>query len=235
MRAIRTVFLLAMSFGLPAVAVAAVEVGAQVTIATDYMYRGVSQTMSGPTLQAELSVEHDSGWYGWVWASNVDFDAAGNPDDGADLEVNVAVGYHHEVSDSLALSVEGVAYVFPGTKTGYDYDYAEWLLGLQLHDQHRLIFGYSKSAFGTSDTGRFYAASTTFDMTSRARLDIELGHYDLHDALDFSYGYAEVSFVYDAEPLQWRLSYFTTDDEARAAFGSTAVRDRVVVAVSMSF
>ncbi len=233
MRIVKAAFLMAVSYGLPAVA--AVDVTAQVTIATDYMYRGVSQTMSDPTVQAELAAEHDSGWYGWVWASNVDFAGAGDPEDGADLEVNVAAGYHHEVSDSLALSVEGVAYVFPGTKPGYDYDYAEWLLGVHLHERHHLSFGYSENVFGTGDIGRFYAASTTLDLTSRAWLDIGLGYYDLQDAMDISYGYAEASFVYDAEPLQWRLSYFTSDDEARTAFGPAAAHNRLVVAVSMAF
>jgi uncharacterized protein (TIGR02001 family) len=224
-----------MSYGLPAAAAADVDIGAQVTIASDYMFRGVSQTMSQPALQAELAAEYDNGWYGWVWASNVDFVAAGDPDDGADLEINVAVGYQHDVSDSLTVNVEGVAYVFPGTKTGYDYDYAEWLLGLQIHERYRLTFGYSKTVFGTNDSGRFYAAATTLDLTSRSWLDLELGYYDLDEALDMSYRYAEASFVYDAEPLQWRLSYFMGDDAAAPDFGSAAVRDRLVVAVNISF
>ena len=235
MRAMKAASLAAMICGLPAVAVAAGDVEAQVTIATDYMFRGASQTMSEPAVQAGLAAEHDSGWYGWVWASNVDFVAGGDPDDGADLEINAAVGFHHEVSGSMALSVEGIAYVFPGTKPGYDYDYAEWLLGLHLQERHHLTFGFSKNVFGTGDVGRFYAAATSIDLASRAWLDVKLGYYDLDDALGVSYGYAETAFVYDAEPFQWRLGYFTSDDKARAAFGRAAVRDRVVVAVSMSF
>ena len=53
MRAIKTAILVAMSYGLPAVAAA--DVGAQVTLGTDYVFRGVSQTMSDPTVQAAAS------------------------------------------------------------------------------------------------------------------------------------------------------------------------------------
>lgn len=228
-------FLIALSHGLSAAAVAAVNVGGELTIATDYMYRGVSQTMSDPALQAEFAVEHDAGWYGWVWASNVDFVAAGAADDGADLEINIAVGYNHEISESLAVSIENVAYVFPGTRPGYDYDYTEWLLGLSFYERHCLTVGYSGRVFGTSDIGRFYAASTTIDLMPRASLDIELGYYDLQDALAFSYGYAEAAIVYDSGPIQWRLSYLTSNDEARTGFDPAAVDNRLVVAISMSF
>ena len=78
-------------------------------------------------------------------------------------------------------------------------------------------------------------ASWDCGWTSRTWLNAELGYYDLEDALDISYAYAEASFVYDAEPLQWRLSYLTSDDDARTAFGPAAVSNRLVVAVSMSF
>lgn len=235
MRTVRAALLLAISQSVSGVAHASIDIGGELTIATDYVYRGISQTMSDPALQAELAVEHETGWYGWVWASNVDFVAAAAPDDGAALEVNVAIGYSHELSDSLSVSVEGAAYIFPGTRPGYDYDYAEWLLGLQLHGRHRLTIGHSKSVFGSGDIGRFYAAATTLDLTSRARLDVELGYYDLQDALDFSYGYAEASIVYDADRFEWRLSYTTSDDNARTGFDPSTARDRLVIAVSMSF
>ena len=235
MRTVRAALLFVISQSVAGVAHASTDIGGELTIATDYMYRGVSQTMSDPALQVELAIENDTGWYGYLWASNVDFVPAAGPDDGAELEVNVAVGFSHGLSDSLSASLEGVAYVFPGTKPGYDYDYAEWLLGLQLHGRHRLTVGYSNSVFGSSDIGRFYAAATTLDLTSRARLDVELGYYDLQDALNFSYGYAEASIVYDANRFEWRLSYLTSDDDARTGFDPSTVRDRLVFAVSMSF
>lgn len=233
MRTVRTALWLVTSGFLPGIVHASFDVGGELTIASDYMFRGVSQTMSGPALQAGLAIEDDTGWYGWVWASNVDFVGGSGPDDGADLEVDFAVGYGYDLGDSLSVSVERVAYVFPGTKPGYDYDYGEWLLGLQLHERHSATFGFSRDVFGTGKIGRYYAASTSLDLAARAHLDFELGYYDLQDALNFSYGYAEAAIVYDADAVQWRLSYLASDDEARANFDRSTVRGRLVIAFSI--
>ena len=46
---------------------------AAVTAASDYYFRGVSQTVTEPALQADLAVEHASGWFGSLFASTVGF------------------------------------------------------------------------------------------------------------------------------------------------------------------
>ncbi|NLW06331.1 MAG: hypothetical protein GX029_14105, partial [Pseudomonadaceae bacterium] len=58
--------------------------GGEVVAASDYVWRGVSQTMEDPALQLEAYVEHESGFYVGGFASNVDF---GDPDDGIDYEL----------------------------------------------------------------------------------------------------------------------------------------------------
>jgi len=47
------------------------------TLATDYDFRGITQSAQRPALQASLDYAHDSGWYAGAWASNVDFCASG--------------------------------------------------------------------------------------------------------------------------------------------------------------
>lgn len=209
----------------------AVDLGGQVTVATDYVFRGVSQTMSAPALQGEISLEHDSGWYGYAWASNVDFGG----DDGAYLEANFAAGYYHEIDESLSLSVESIAYVFPGTSPGYDFDYVEWIASVSVDDSYRLVIGYSNDVCGTGNSSRFYAAESSFELTERTSFAIELGYYDLEDAYDFSYGYAQASLSRSAEPFQWELSYLVTGNDALEGFYESTVRDRLVVTVSVPF
>jgi uncharacterized protein (TIGR02001 family) len=223
--------LVGLGLGASTTVAADIELSGQLLMTTDYMFRGVSQTMSEPALQAELVGEHESGWYGWAWISNVDFGL----DDGAELEINVAAGYFRELSDSLAVTMETVAYVFPDTEPGFDYDYTEWLVGLQLFERLRLTVGYSHEVFGSAGAGLYYAAATTFDLSSRARLEIELGYYDLDDAYAFSYGFAEVGIVYDADPFQWRLGFLTSNDDAHENFDRSTVGDRLVAAISVSF
>ena len=51
----------------------AADISGNVSLATDYVYRGYSQTNEQPTIQGGFDVAGESGLYGGVWASNVEF------------------------------------------------------------------------------------------------------------------------------------------------------------------
>lgn len=216
-------------------AAADIEIGGQLTIATDYIFRGVSQTMSGGTLQGELGIEADSGWHGYVWASNVDFTDSHTEDDGAGLELDLQAGYAHVVNDNLTVSLSASAYLFPNTRPGFDYDYEELHAALSIDDRHDLTVGYSDNVFGSGSTGVSYAASTGLDVSKQLRMGIELGHYDLEDGYDISYSYAALSLAGKLESIGWQLSYFTTSDEAEEIFYKSTVSDRFVLSLTLAF
>ncbi len=44
-----------------------------VAVATDYVFRGVSQTQERPAIQGGFDAAFDSGIYAGIWASNVNF------------------------------------------------------------------------------------------------------------------------------------------------------------------
>ncbi|WP_438504149.1 TorF family putative porin [Acinetobacter towneri] len=54
---------------------------------SDYRFRGMTQTMSDPAVQAGFALSHDSGVYAGVWGSNVDFGGT------AHLELDPYIGY----------------------------------------------------------------------------------------------------------------------------------------------
>ncbi|MBP7158350.1 MAG: TorF family putative porin, partial [Thermomonas sp.] len=64
------------------------DVAGSVVATSDYVWRGVSQTQGNPALRLDVSVTHASGFYAGAWASNVDFTAAGEDDDGIDIELD---------------------------------------------------------------------------------------------------------------------------------------------------
>ena len=43
-----------------------------VTLSTDYRFRGVSQTSNNPAIQGAINFNHESGLYASVWGSNID-------------------------------------------------------------------------------------------------------------------------------------------------------------------
>ena len=212
-----------------------IDVSGDVTVSSDYMFRGVSQTMSAPSLQGSFSVEHDTGAYGYLWASNVDFTDSGVPEDGAHFEVDLELGFFHEISERAAITLAWTRYFYPGTKPGVDYDYHEWLGGLVIDERHRLTIGYSRDVFGDGSPGVSYVVGTGLDLTERTGVDVELGYYNLDHAYDMSYSYAEVSIFGRADFLDWRLSYFTTGNEAADLFLASTIDDRVVLALGVSF
>lgn len=67
-----------MAAGAAALAMGSAGAGAatysgNVAIATDYVFRGVSQTQERPAIQGGFDAAFDSGFFAGIWASNVDF------------------------------------------------------------------------------------------------------------------------------------------------------------------
>lgn len=93
------------------------EIDGEVGIHSDYRFRGISLSDKKPELTAELSVSHESGFYGVAWASNVDLD--GNKADEAELDLSV--GWSNDVGP-VNLDVGAVYYLYPGNG---DFNYFE--------------------------------------------------------------------------------------------------------------
>ena len=86
------------------------EFSSTITAASDYDFRGVSQSAKDPALQASLDYAFDNGFYIGAWASNIDFE----PFDG-DIEANLYAGYGAEIRENLSWSVGAVYYLYPGS------------------------------------------------------------------------------------------------------------------------
>ena len=78
------------------------------TIATDYRFRGISQTYLGPTIQGGIDYAHSSGFYMGNWNSNV----SGNTYfGGPGIEMDFYGGYKTAFGD-LGLDVGGIYYYY---------------------------------------------------------------------------------------------------------------------------
>jgi uncharacterized protein (TIGR02001 family) len=205
-----------------------------VTLATDYMTRGVSQTLSSPALQAGVEFAHENGFSAYLWGSNVDFVADGDPDDGSRLELNLALGYGVALSERLAVSLRRVQYLFPGTNPGLHYDYGEWLGELALDDRHRLTLAYSADIFGSGRQGTYVAASTGIDLPAGLSLDVEVGRSDLRAAYGASYHHGQLSVSGSLDPFTWQLAYHVTDRGARNIYYASVIEPRVVLSVDVA-
>ena len=118
------------------------------TLTSDYVFRGISQTMGKPALQFGVDLEHNSGLFAYVWASNVDYTEAGDPDDGANWELNLGLGFSLELTPNLYTDLAWQRYENPGTHPGIDYGYNEWSAVFVFQEAHALTIGYNDTLYG---------------------------------------------------------------------------------------
>lgn len=114
----KTLFALsAAALGLAAVPAAAqdaeppkpITVTGSVALTTDYRLRGVSQSDEGMAIQGGLTVNHESGLYAGVWASNL---AGWGAFGGSNSELDVIAGYKFALEGG-ALDVGVTSYFYP--------------------------------------------------------------------------------------------------------------------------
>lgn len=93
------------------------------TLASDYIWRGQSQTAGEAAVQGSLDVAHESGLYAGIWASNVDGDTAfpGNTS-GASIEVDYYVGYGYGFSDDVSVDLQLAKYTYPKASVWNGYE-----------------------------------------------------------------------------------------------------------------
>ena len=95
-----------------------VTVTGSATIASDYRLRGVSQTDKEMAIQGGITIAHESGLYVGTWASNL---AGWGTFGGANMELDLAGGYRHKLSDTATLDVGVTWYMYPGGADKTDY------------------------------------------------------------------------------------------------------------------
>ena len=81
--------------------VAQAELGASLGVASNYYFRGVTQTSDNAAVSGSVDYANDSGFYLGTWMSNVDFGRDENGEDyKADMEVDFYAGFANDIGDS---------------------------------------------------------------------------------------------------------------------------------------
>jgi uncharacterized protein (TIGR02001 family) len=92
-------------------------ISATLSMATDYVFRGISQTLEEPQVQVDLNWSHKSGWYAGAWSSNTEFGGMGNS-----MEFDPYIGFSSAVADTnWSYDVGYWHYHFPGAQSDFDY------------------------------------------------------------------------------------------------------------------
>jgi uncharacterized protein (TIGR02001 family) len=127
-----------------------------VSLVSDYRFRGISQSWRKPAVQGGFDYVHESGLYLGNWNSSVSSNSYNN---GASLEVDLYGGYRFPLAEGVTADAGALLYLYPGARlnsapaspTGEKYDNAE------------LYFGVTRGAFNAKLS---YAVTDYFGLNS---------------------------------------------------------------------
>jgi uncharacterized protein (TIGR02001 family) len=102
----------------------AITFSGSAAIASDYRFRGVSQSDQEMAVQAGITIAHESGIYAGTWASNL---SGWGTFGGANMELDLIGGYKAKLADNATLDLGLIWYMYPGgsDKTDFAEPYAK--------------------------------------------------------------------------------------------------------------
>ncbi|MEJ2085536.1 MAG: TorF family putative porin [Acidobacteriota bacterium] len=221
---------LTITHAIPAMAVQGSLEGSA-TLASDYVFRGISQTLEDPALQLGLDFEHRSGLFAGVWGSNVDFPSNALSDNPRNIEVDLYLGFSKQLARDLSGSVVVTRYEYPGSDGRFDYSYTELGLGILFRDQLGLSVSYSGDVMGRGASGLVFEVSGRQPLPRRVNLNFGLGYYDFGESYLENYAYWSLGVSTTLSAVTIDLSYIGTDQAAERIFGDLA-GNRVVLTVT---
>ncbi len=222
---------------MPAVAMAAEEsphkLSGSLTLASDYVFRGISQTGGDMAIQGGLEYTHSSGFYLGTWGSNVGWIEDFQGYDSGNLEIDLYGGYRGGIGDTgLTFDVGAIQYFYPGDKPSgvTDADTTEIYAGLgwkwftakysyYLSDE---VFGFGKPGYDDADGTYYLDISASYPLgESGFTLGAHWGTFQFEGSADAQdYDDWKLSLAYDMGKLSNTLSGVTlgiayTDTDAK--------------------
>ncbi|MBY0237462.1 MAG: TorF family putative porin [Burkholderiaceae bacterium] len=205
---------------------------------SDYRFRGISQTWLLPALQGGFDYAHNSGAYAGVWASNVSGNSYNN---GAGLEADAYGGFKFNAGQvagqDLTLDLGALAYVYPGARlnsapgvaSDKKYDNLDLYLGLGYGafsaklsvaatdyfglNSNTAAYAYFSSlgANGSSKGSAYLDLNYNFDLGQGITLGTHVGYLKVRNYGELSYTDAKVSIAMEILGLNWTAAVVGTN------------------------
>ena len=203
------------------------EFSGNVTVASDYLFDGVSQTDNKPAIQLGLDYGFENGVYVGFWGSNVDFDSE------SDVETDWFVGYGWG-DEALSFDVGVVAYKY--LPDDDDIDYNEYYIGATFNENSTIKWWYSDDLANSGESAWRLKFSHSFAINDDWSVPIELTHTAAEDALGDDFNHFKIGVSTSFDPVSVELSFQMTDaDEDEYDEDIFSTDGNVVLAVGFDF
>jgi uncharacterized protein (TIGR02001 family) len=134
----------------PTESAAVSPLSATVTLASQYISRGIRQSWGRPAVQAGLDYSHPSGWSAGAWTSSIDDRFV----EGGSAELDLYAGYTGSAG-ALGYNAMLTWYKYPGARvsaTSTSYDYGELQAGLSWKSLYaKYNYTFTRDFFGILD------------------------------------------------------------------------------------
>lgn len=161
------------------------EVSGNVTLTSDYSFRGWSQTTRDPAIQGGFDIEFEEGFSIGTWASNVNFGSS------TTMEWDLYAGYSSSINEDFSYSLTVVRFEYPSEGDALDYmefggsiSYGDATAGIMLSQEY---LGDGGPAF------QYPFADYSYAVNEDVTLDLHIG-LSMVDMDDF-FGDGEDSYV----------------------------------------
>lgn len=248
-------------FSMPAVVLAAdapaaaptPAVTGNLTIASDYRFRGVSQTFKQPAVQGGLDYTHASGFYAGTWLSNVSDKSFNN----GSLEWDLYAGFKKEVAADTTVDVGVLYYYYPGAKfnlvTQDKYNNTE-IYGAVSYKWLTAKYSYAVSDFfgtksatyggacenaavggtatnciaanpGGSKGSGYLDLTAAYPITDKLTLNAHIGHQKVKNYSQLDYTDWKLGVTYDLNGWQLSAAYIDTNANKGFYYATNGVGD----------
>lgn len=167
------------------------------SVVSDYRFRGVSQTFKQPAVQGGFDYAHSSGFYVGNWNSNV----SGNQFTDGSIEMDLYGGYKFNITPDVTADVGVLYYYYPGAQIvgGKRYNTTE-LYGSIGYKWFTAKYSSTVSDFfGTPDSkgSGYLELNAAFEVAEKTTLGFHVGHQKVRHYSDLDYTDYKVSLARD--------------------------------------
>jgi uncharacterized protein (TIGR02001 family) len=189
-------------------------------VATEYVFRGYSQTDEDPQVYGGVDASLGIGYAG-VWVSNVDFG------DGTDAEYDLYAGIK-PTAGPVTFDLGVIYYGYVDAPSGADYDYWEFKGAASLPAGPATLGAavyYSPNFFGAIDDATYYEVNAAVTIPeTKFSISGALGHQQLEGPGDYTLWNVGVGYTL-TEHISLDVRYFDTDtSDAEDPFGLADTR-----------
>lgn len=212
----------------------AADFGGYVTLTTDYVKRGVTQSDNDPALQLGAEISFENGFFLGAWGSTVDIYNHWTASQ-RDVEVNYYTGYIFNASGAWQFSVVAVAYDYPGQSGVVKYDYEEYSLGGNFDDRVWLEVAYSPDLYNFGRSSINIDLFTDWPINRVWAVGAGAGYYDTSSITGSAYYYWQLGITASLRWADVDLRFHDTDTWVPIVSTPDRAQSRFVLTVQIPF